>query len=110
MNIAITFRQMEATDSVKAYANDKIGKLQKFLRQPMKSQVTVSCQGRQHIVEVDMHSGGAHYHAHETSEDMYTTLDKVADKLERQIRAAKDTNKGGERASSRLLPESGVDE
>ena len=41
MNIAITFRQMNATDAVKGYATDKVGRLQKFLRQPMKGQVTL---------------------------------------------------------------------
>ena len=41
MNIAITFRQMEATDAMKGYATDKVAKIQKFLRQPMKGQVTL---------------------------------------------------------------------
>jgi putative sigma-54 modulation protein len=104
MNIGITFRQMDATDSVKNYATEKIGRVQKFLRQPMKAQVTVSCQGRLHIVEVDIHAGPSHYHAHEETEDMYASIDKVVDKLERQIRADKDNKKGAERASERLLP------
>ena len=104
MNIAITFRQMIATDAVKGYASEKVGRLQKFLRQPMKAQVTLSCQNhREHKVEVDIHAGSAHYHAHETSEDMYATIDKVIDKLERQIREKHTKHKGGERASQRLL-------
>ncbi len=110
MNISITFRHMDATDAVKAYASDKIAKLQRFLRSPMKSQVTLSCQqDRLHRVEVDIHAGHAHFHAHETSEDMYASIDKVIDKIERQILSAKEAvtgkKKGGERASQRLLPE-----
>lgn len=107
MNISITFRQMEATDAVKGYATDKISKLQKFLRQPLHGQVTLSCQKTIHMVEVDVHSGGEHYHAHEQSEDMYATIDKVVDKLERQIRDGHGSRqkKGAERASDRLLPE-----
>ena len=103
MNIAITFRQMDATDAVKGYAADKVGKLQKFLRQPMKGQVTLSTQHHKHSAEVDIHSGGAHFHAHETTEDMYATIDKVIDKLERQIRESKQSKKGSERASQRLI-------
>ena len=110
MNIAITFRQMEALDSLKGYAADKVGKLQKFLRQPMKGQVTLSTQHKSHSAEVDIHSGGAHYHAHETSEDMYATIDMVIDKLERQITAAKVSKKGAERASQRLIVDEGGDE
>jgi putative sigma-54 modulation protein len=110
MNIAITFRQMEATDAVKAYTTDKVGKLQKFLRSPMKTQITLSCtQHRLHSAEVDLHSGSEHFHAHETSEDMYATIDKVMDKLERQIRGHKEerNRKGGERASQRLVGDVG---
>ena len=107
MNISITFRQMDATDAVKGYATEKVSKLQKFLRQPLHGQVTLSCQKTNHMVEVDLHSGGEHYHAHESSEDMYTTIDKVIDKLERQIRDGHGSRqkKGSERASDRLLPE-----
>ena len=107
MNISITFRQMDATDAVKTYATDKVGKLQKYLRQPLHGNVTLSCQKTVHMAEVDLHSGAQHYHAHEASEDMYATIDKVIDKLERQIRGVHSTHKkkGAERASDRLLPE-----
>ena len=86
MNISITFRQMDATEAVKGYANEKVAKLQKFLRQPLHGQVTLSCQKTLHLVEVNLQSGEQHYHAHESSEDMYASIDKVIDKLERQIR------------------------
>ena len=83
MNIAITFRQMEATEAVKGYATEKVSKLQKFLRQPMKGKVTLSTtQHRLHSAEIDVHAGGDHFHAHETTEDMYASIDKVIDKLE----------------------------
>jgi ribosome hibernation promoting factor len=112
MNIAVTFRHMNATEAVKAYGTEKVARMQRFLREPMKAQVTLSCQhDRLHSVEVDVHAGQAHFHAHETSEDMYTSIDKVADKIERQILSAKDSvtgkKKGGERASERLLSEIG---
>jgi len=111
MNIAVTFRHMNATDAVKGYATDKIARMQRFLRAPMKSQVTLSCQqDRLHRVEVEIHAGRAHFHAHETSEDMYASIDKVIDKIERQILSAKESvanKKGGERASQRLLPDVG---
>ena len=108
MNIAITFRQMDATEAMKGYATEKVAKIQKFLRQPLKGQVTLSCQqNRLHSAEIDVHSGHEHYHAHETSEDMYASIDKVIDKLERQIRehhgVTSSKKKGAERASERLL-------
>ena len=105
MQISITFRQMESTDRLKTYANEKIGKLQRFLRSPLKAQVTLSCQHLAQMSEVDIHAGPHHFHAHDTSEDMYATIDKVVDKLERQIRAKKTENlkKGADRASDHLI-------
>jgi putative sigma-54 modulation protein len=107
MNISITFRHMDATDAVKVYANEKVAKLQRFLRGPMKGQVTLSCQlDRLHRVEVDIHAGHDHFHAHETSEDMYASIDKVTDKIERQILSAKESvksrRKGADRATEHL--------
>ena len=111
MNISITFRQMDATDAVKGYATDKVSKMQRFLRSPMKGQVTLSCQqDRLHRVEVEIHAGRAHFHAHETSEDMYASIDKVLDKLERQIRGNKTSQKGKERASQRLITDESGEE
>ena len=109
MNIAITFRQMEALDSLKSYATDKVAKVQKFLRQPMKAQVTLSCQKAVHLAEIEVHSGSEHFHAHERSDDMYASVDRAIDKLERQIRetkgAERGARKGAERASERLIPD-----
>jgi putative sigma-54 modulation protein len=111
--IAVTFRHMNATEAVKGYATDKVARMQRFLRAPMKCQVTLSCQqDRLHKVEVEIHSGPAHFHAHETSPDMYASIDKVSDKIERQIVSAKEVvtrKKGGERASQHLLPDVGKD-
>lgn len=107
MNISITFRQMDSTDAVKGYATDKVAKLQKFLRHPMHGTVTLSCQKTIQVAEVDLHAGGEHYHAHEESEDMYASIDRVVDKLERQIRTIHTAHKkkGADRASDHLMPE-----
>lgn len=107
MNISITFRQMDATEAMKGYATEKVGRLQKFLRQPLHGQVTLSCQKTVHSAEVDLHAGGQHFHAHEATEDMYASIDKVIDKLERQIREVHGAHKkkGADRASDHLLPD-----
>src|SRR5277367_1960849 len=89
MNITITFRHMVGTEAVKKYAYEKIAKLQKFLRQAMTAQVTLSVESLDHVAEVRISSGSTHFQATERSEDMYASIDMVHDKLERQIRAAK---------------------
>ena len=98
MNISITFRQLEASEAVKQYAAEKVAKLQKFLRKPLSAQVTLSLDKLDHVADVHVHAGSEHYHAREPterfrdrepSEDMYASIDKVIDKLERQIRGSK---------------------
>ncbi|MCC6552205.1 MAG: ribosome-associated translation inhibitor RaiA [Polyangiaceae bacterium] len=86
MNITITFRHMAGTDAVKSYAHEKVAKLQKFLRQAMTAQVTLSVEGLEHVADVRISSGSATFHAEERSNDMYASIDTVHDKLERQIR------------------------
>jgi putative sigma-54 modulation protein len=89
VNISITFRHMDASVAIKAYASDKVAKLQKFLRQPMTAKVTLSLDKLLHVAETRISSGGAHLEAKESSDDMYASIDKVIDKLERQIRGTK---------------------
>jgi putative sigma-54 modulation protein len=85
MNIAITFRHLEASEPVKTYANDKVAKLQKFLRQPMRAKVTLAVENKQQRCEVELNSGSSHFVASESGDDMYASIDRVIDKLERQI-------------------------
>jgi putative sigma-54 modulation protein len=89
MNITITFRHMDSSSAVKAYAGEKVSKLQKFLRQPMTAKVTLSVDKLWHVAEARISSGGQHLEAREKTEDMYASIDKMIDKLERQIRGSK---------------------
>lgn len=87
MNITTTFRQMECTDAVKNYAESKVSKLQKFLRQTARAEVTLAVDGNHHVAEVHLKSGSTHVHGSERSDDMYASIDLVTAKLERQIRS-----------------------
>jgi putative sigma-54 modulation protein len=89
MNITITFRHMVGTEAVKSYAYEKVAKLQKFLRQAMTAQVTLSVEGLEHIADVRITSGSLAFQATDRGEEMYASIDTVHDKLERQIRDGK---------------------
>lgn len=99
MNITITFRHLEATDSIKAYANDKASKLQKFLKQPMTVKVTLSLEKHEHVAEIQLSSGSEHLEAKEASSDMYASIDRCIDKLERQINSSKGAHESKRRRS-----------
>jgi putative sigma-54 modulation protein len=89
MNVSITFRHMDASEAIKKHAAAKLGKLQKFLRQPMTAKVTISVDKLKHVAEARISSGGAHLEAKESSGDMYTSIDRMIEKLDRQIRVTK---------------------
>jgi putative sigma-54 modulation protein len=88
MNVSITFRHMQSTDSLKTFAQRKVERLQKFLRQPMTARVTLALEKLEHEVEVQIQSGGERYEAKDISDDTYGSIDRVMDKLLHQIRAA----------------------
>jgi len=89
MNISITFRQMDPSEAIKSYATAKISKLQKFMQQPMSVKVTLSIQKQLHVAEVQVSSGSRRVEAKESGDEMYACIDKVLDKLERQISGSK---------------------
>jgi len=89
MNVSITFRHMDASEAIKKHAAAKLGKLQKFLRQPMTAKVTISVDKLKHVAEARISSGGEHLEAKEASDDMYSSIDRMIEKLERQVRVSK---------------------
>ncbi len=103
MNISITFRHMDSSDAIKEYSRSKIAKLQKFLRQPMRAKVTLSVDKRKHVAEMQISSGGEHLEAKEATDDMYASIDKMIDKLERQIRGHKGVQQAKKRRSKATL-------
>ena len=89
MNIAITFRHLDSSEAVKEYTQEKIGRLQKFLRSPLKANVTLSVEKGQMSAEILLNAGSEHYTATVSNENMYAAIDKVCDKLEHQIHNVK---------------------
>jgi putative sigma-54 modulation protein len=102
MNISITFRHMTSSEAIKSHASEKLGKLQKFLRQPMTAKVTLSIDGLKQIAEARISSGGEHLEAKESSEDMYASIDLVMAKLERQIRRDKGAAESKRRGTQKV--------
>ena len=103
MNISITFRHMDASPAIKRHAEEKVSKLQKFLREPMTAKVTLSLEKLAHTAEVRLSSGGEHVEAKEVGEDLYASIDKVIDKLERQICGSKESSRDKKRRGGDTL-------
>ena len=86
MNIAFTFRNLESSEALKAYASEKIGKLQKYLRSPISAEVTAFVERHLQGVDITVTAGSKRFAGREESEDMYASIDMVMDKIDRQVR------------------------
>ncbi|NLY94849.1 MAG: ribosome-associated translation inhibitor RaiA [Myxococcales bacterium] len=108
MRINFTFRNLESSDGIKAYASEKVAKLQKYLRAPIDAEVTCSMERHNQQVDVSIVSGGRRYSASEVSDDMYASIDLVMDKIDRQVRDDKGAAVGRKRhASAEILAAGG---
>ncbi len=91
MKFNIHGKKVEVTDSIKSYIEEKIGKLDKYLATPedITAKVVVRISGNDQIVEVTIPIQKIVLRCEERHSDLYAAIDKVSDKLERQIRKNK---------------------
>ena len=89
MKLTITGRKINVTDGLREYTTNKLSKLDKFFGDEATGDVTYSVQKDNHTIEVTIHHKGIIYRAEVTEPDMYASIDRVEDVLERQIRKQK---------------------
>lgn len=86
MQIKVSALQMEMTDGIKGYIEDKLSRLEKYLSPDSEVKVKVSAKKERQKVEVTINSvGGQIVRAEDVEEDLYSAIDIVCDKLNRQI-------------------------
>jgi len=90
MKFIVKGKGMDVSDSLKEKVISKLGKLDKFINQGTEVHVTMSIRKGNHkelhIVEVTFLFHGVFIRSEESSEDMYTSINKVIETLERQIK------------------------
>jgi len=99
MNIyQLTGRNLEITDAMRSYAEDKLGKLNRFTDQIVDARVVMSYDdrvgGEPAKVEVQINVPNGMLRAEERGVDTYAAIDMVVDKLERQLKRFKDRVRG----------------
>lgn len=90
MQVNVTFRHMEPSDAVREYAVEKIKRIEKYLQPPVEVHIILEVDKFMHRAEIDVTAKGVHVSAEEVTSDMYAAIDKVADKLERQVQRHKE--------------------
>ena len=85
MQINIAGHQVELTESLKDYVNNRFDKLERHFDHISNVQVTLSVQKQRQIAEATLHISGGDIHANSENENMYASIDALVDKLDRQI-------------------------
>jgi ribosomal subunit interface protein len=86
MQVAVTFRHMEADEGVKAYVKGKVQKLQKYIENPREVHVVLSVEKFRHIAEITIVGNGGTFNSQGRDNDLYAAIDQMVEKMERQIR------------------------
>jgi putative sigma-54 modulation protein len=109
MNIIINCRHMDLTKTLKDYAEEKIGKFEKYLGNITEAVVTLSVEKYRHRAEVLMKVDGLLIQAESITGEMYASIDEVVDKLERQIKKYKEKIVSQRKNKNKsAIPEEGV--
>ncbi len=104
MQIEVSFKQMEQSDALRRYVEDKLAKVLMPLSEPVSAQVVFHVEKYRHISKITVSANGIIIKGKEETNDMYSSIDLVMDKLERQVRKYRDKiQEHGDRDSVRVF-------
>ena len=86
MDITVTFRHTEPIESLKIYAEEKVSKIRKFLDSPLEAHIVLTVEKFRHQADVTLSVNGTRIKAVEETADMYSAIDQVMDKIEKQVK------------------------
>ncbi len=91
MEIFVRGDKIKVTKAIQDYAQEKLGRIEKYLgdSDSVRATVMVNVKGHNQKVEVTIPLKTVILRAEETRDDLYAAIDVVVDKLERQIRKNK---------------------
>jgi putative sigma-54 modulation protein len=89
MQTSVTFKNLDSSENLRAYVTDKLDRFDKYLYNPAEANVVLSVEKFRHIAEINISGDRLNIIGKEETEDMYSAIDMVLDKLEKQIKKYK---------------------
>jgi ribosome hibernation promoting factor len=91
MRLQVKGKNVEVTDAIRAYAEEKMGKLERHLNDPTRVEVELAVErnpsiAENQVAEATVWTKGPVLRARESSSDMKASIDQLADKLQRQVK------------------------
>ncbi|HJL60779.1 MAG TPA: ribosome-associated translation inhibitor RaiA [Pseudomonadales bacterium] len=93
MQISVSGHHVEVTDSLRNYVETKLDRLERHYDRITNMQVILSVEKQRQKAESTVRISGGEVYADAESEDLYTAIDKLADKLDRQLIKRKEKSK-----------------
>ena len=90
MQVNITFRHLESTEALKAYAREKIEHIQRYIDRPSEAHVVLYVDNLEHHADINLKAGPFHLRGEAKSEDMYASIDLATDKIQKQLKKHKE--------------------
>ncbi len=91
MNIIVSGRHLDITPALKNYAEEKLKKVDRYLSDISEAVVTLSIEKKyRHKAEVLLKVNGYLIQAEGVTGEIYSSIDEVSDKLERQVKKYKE--------------------
>lgn len=86
MQISVTFRQLEPTESLKNYVTERLNKFKRYLDGPVEAHVVLGLEKFRHLADVTIDNNGRIIKGREENADMYAAIDLVMDKIDMQLK------------------------
>jgi putative sigma-54 modulation protein len=104
MRLSVKGRNLEITEPLRRYAEEKVQRLSKYLEHIVAANVVLAVEKHRQIAEVTLRVRDLTIRAEESTADLYSAIDLVTEKLERQILRYKE--RIVDRTGPRVGPES----
>jgi len=85
MKISFTFRNIDSSDALKSHIQEKLDRLDKMFDSPADANIVLSVEKIRHIAEINLSCDKFKIYLKEESENMYSAIDTMADKVKLQI-------------------------
>ena len=89
MKLVFTDKKVNLPDKVHAYAEKKVGKLDRYFKADAQAAVVFSVEKDRNNVELTIRSGGTIIRVAESTSDMFATIDAAVSSVERRLRRNK---------------------
>ena len=89
MKFTFTEKRMEAGGDLRAYAEKKVGKIDRLFKNDSEAFITFSMERGRFTIELTLSNNGMFYRVRETTSDAFASVDSACAAIERQIRKNK---------------------